>query len=208
MHKLHTCLSCKICISVIAVCGLIILIILSKQSGNLDILSGLIPALFLGFIAWNQLEGIQKTSQGDFLLRLHDEFNDRKIQDVMYLIYIIDRRARVKCNSHEERDFHCNSCENVVIEYMKRPLSDIFDSNKEEDIKMRFKISFYLNHLEKLSFFVNARYIPFDDLNNLEGGVIKYHYDLLKDWIDIVRKTDPNAYSELLKLGNRLDADT
>jgi hypothetical protein len=78
--------------------------------------SGLIPALILAGIAWNELTDIQKTSQGDFLLRLHDEFNDRKIQDVMYLIYIIDRRAKVKCNSHEERDFHCNSCENIVIE--------------------------------------------------------------------------------------------
>jgi hypothetical protein len=91
---------------------------------------------------------------------------------------------------------------------MKGALKDILDSNKEEDIKMRFKISFYLNYLEKLSFFVNARYIPFNDLKNLDGDVIKYHYDLLKDWIDIVRKTDPHAYSELLKLGNRLDADT
>jgi len=160
--------------------------------------------LIIAAIAWFQLKGLRKTTRGDFLMRIDNSFHDEKIQDAFGVIYMLDRKSTKKCADHKLREPHCSSCEDAVSQDMKDRLTKIWYSKKEEDIRKRFNISSYLDFLETLAYFVNAEYISLDDIDNLHGGIIKYHCSILCDWISNVRKNQHDAYSQLIRLCDKL----
>lgn len=164
----------------------------------------IILTLTIAAIAWFQLKGLRKTARGDFLIRIDNSFRDEKTQKAFDIIYKLDRESKERCVAHKSREPHCSTCENVVSQNMKDRLTKIWYSKKEEDIQNRFYISSYLDFLETLAYFVNAGYISLDDVDNIHGGIIKYHCSLLCDWISNVRKNQHDAYSQLIELCERL----
>ena len=164
----------------------------------------IVLTLIIAAIAWFQLKCLRKTARGDFLMRIDNSFRDEKIQNVFDIIYKLDRKSTKKCINHKFREPHCSSCEDTVSQDMKDRLTKIWFSKKEEDIKNRFYISSYLDFLETLAYFVNVDYISLDDIDNIHGGIIKYHCSILGDWISNVRKNQHDAYSQLIELCKKL----
>jgi hypothetical protein len=163
-----------------------------------------VSTLIIAAIAWFQLKGLRKTARGDFLMRIDNGFRDERIQNVFNTIYMLDRKSTKKCAEHQLRKPHCLSCEDAVSEDMKSQLTQIWYSTSDEDIKTRFNISSYLDFLEMLAYFVNAGYVSIDDIDNIHGGVIKYHCSILGNWISNVRKNQHDAYSQLIELCKKL----
>lgn len=207
MFNFHLCSCCKFVLRLFFIPAialgffLFIYDLVNSKDGEIAVV---VSTLIVAVIAWFQLKGLQKTARGDFLMRIDHGFRDKRIQNAFKKIYTLDRKSSMKCAEHQAREPHCLSCEDAVSEDMKLKLTGIWYSNRDEDIEMRFDISSYLDYLEMLAYFVNAEYILLDDIDNIHGGIIRYHCVILGDWISNVRKNEHDAYSQLVELCSKL----
>lgn len=208
MFNLNLCSCCKFILWLfffLAIALGLVLLVSAISSFNAFVqIADVVSTLIIAAIAWFQLKGLRKTARGDFLMRIDNGFRDERIQNVFNAIYMLDRKSTKKCAEHQLRQPHCFNCEAAVSEDMKHQLTEIWYSSSDKDIKMRFNISSYLDFLEMLAYFVNAGYVSLDDINNIHGGIIKYHCSILGDWIGNVRKNQHDAYSQLIELCEKL----
>ncbi|MCE0723983.1 DUF4760 domain-containing protein [Legionella resiliens] len=137
--------------------------------------------LFIVCAGWLQFKNLNKTSTGDFLLRIDERFGSPEI-------------LRARAIIHE---FYCLTYEKEIdinIHTYKIAEKVLSMKNKVEASTDFIYLYNFLNFLETIAYFANNKYISSDEVNELLGGSLKYYYLVFKLLIADRRKKYQSNY--------------
>ena len=147
-------------------------------------------------VAWIQLRGINKTSKGDFLLRIDDRYGSLEIIKARIIINRLYYKTRAKDISSESH------IKKIAEEIKKLGENEDCEEKKNEDFIYLLN---FLDFLETVAYFSNKDYISQKDINELLGNSLNYYYKVFKQWICYRRckYDDKTYYCELEEFINK-----
>ncbi len=147
----------------------------------------------IAYIAWNQLSGINKVANADFLLRIDDRLSSSLVVKAKIVIHEIYRETKIDC---PHTKCTCNQCKDEHIQRIRAKIKSL-----GRDIRSAKEFAYlknFLDFLETVGYFAHSGYITVEQVNSLMGDTVEYHYEIFKDWIEYrKRRDDDRAYSEL-----------
>lgn len=158
----------------------------------------IILTFILACIAWIQLGGINKTGQGDFLLRIDERFGNTEIIKAREIIHFIYAESKKEDKKTEEQ--HC--------EFIANYINDLGENYNDIDkMKQYICLLNFLDFLETVSLFGNEGYISIELVNDLMNQSLIFFFTIFKKRIDERRwkYKDPSFYIQFEKLVKRLE---
>jgi len=171
--------------------------ILQLHAASLIILTFLLVCA-AWFAAWFPLSDINKTSKGDFLLRIDERYGSNEIMQARKIIHKFYCATRPE-NGNISLEVHINK----ISEEIKK-ISTIEDSAKDFIHLLNF-----LDFLETIAYFTHKNHITYNDIDELLGWSITYYFKVFKPWIYYRRKKYNNNkyYCELELLVCKLESN-
>ena len=136
----------------------------------------LIPlTFFILCAAWMQFKGLNKTSKGEFLLRIDERYGSKEIIKARQMIhnYYLDTYS-------VDIDIHI---------HVKKISSRVLEEKNNKNQKEFIYLLNFLDFLETVAYFTNNNYMSLDDVDELIGSSLKYYFCVFKELILNRRKT-------------------
>jgi hypothetical protein len=150
----------------------------------------------LVIVAWVQLQKIKEAARADFLLRVDDRYGGELTVEARTIIHIFYRDADKLCEKKEL------ITEDARIRHIQSKIKELGQSKNEDDCKKFVCLLNFLDFLETIAYFCNHEHLAKEDINELLGGTLTFHYKVFESWICYRRckYKDEKYYIELEKL--------
>jgi hypothetical protein len=157
-----------------------------------------IEITFLTFIliivAWRQLSSLNKTGTADFLLRIDERFASKQIIEARIYIQELYIKFRPNC-THSERGAVCDTCHVGHMQAIRDGIKSI--RHNITFSKTFVQLRNLLELFETIGYFSKKGYIDYNEINELVGGTIEFHYEVFRDWIHYLQDTKhPTNFNE------------
>ncbi|HIF0138890.1 TPA: DUF4760 domain-containing protein [Legionella anisa] len=142
---------------------------------------------------WIQFKDLNKTSKGDFLLRIDEKYGQPeniKARTIIHEFYCLTRSEHIDVTNHVRKI-------SIMVKDTKYKI--------EEAEKFVCLLNF-LDFLETISYFANHSYISEKEVNELIGCSLKYYFCVFDDLIRERRQkyNSNHYYSELETLAKKI----
>lgn len=153
------------------------------SSEEIDIFLYLITGIFTGilaFIAYLQLPAIQKSTEGDFLLRIDIQWGNKEILKARKIIY------KFRCEELEIFPSEFKGNQSILNSRIGEKIIKLSNNPARQD-DFIYIINF-LDFLETIGFLFAKKYVYIKDLNALCGKSLLYNYEIFKPYIEEHKK--------------------
>ncbi|MCZ4682685.1 DUF4760 domain-containing protein, partial [Legionella pneumophila] len=145
--------------------------------------------LIIVCVGWLQFGDLNKTTKGDFLLRIDERFGHETIIKARAIIH------KFYCETYDE-----NICKETHRRIIGEKIMEII-LVKKQSTNFIYLMNF-LDFLETIAYFTNKNYMSEKDIKELLGGSIPYYYEVFKPFINYRRAkyNSENYFCELERL--------
>lgn len=145
-------------------------------------------------VAWRQLSSLNKTGTADFLLRIDERFSSKQIIDARTFLHKLYIQCRPDC-SHDNISKICQDCHLIHMQSIRDAIKNIRHNPKLA--KQFMQLRNLLELFETVGYFEKKGYVDFNQINELVGCTIVYHYEVFRDWIHYLQDSnDPDNFIE------------
>lgn len=162
-----------------------------------------ILTFILILVAWVQLKSLNKTGSADFLLRLDERFTNKDILAARIFLHSIYIQHVTTC-THSDRK--CASCHEAHMQSIRNYIYNIRHDSKfaKEFMQLRNLLELF----ETYGYFEKKGYLDKEDINQLLGGTVVYHYEVFRDWITYSQENkDSTSFQEFERLVSKIKPD-